>query len=202
VDKIVVFDFDKTLTLKDTNLGFYLFAGKKQSFFIIKLIIYFGLMLFRKLRLISNSRLKNFGLYLFLRDKDEKSILTISENYSKCIKMNTIVKDMLQVHKKDNDRVIISTASLSSYVRPIFPEIEVVGSELDFTSMHIKLKTHCYKQKKVEYLNSIGIKKIDIFYTDSLSDLPMVMIAKKIILVKKNEIIAFNSVNDFKAAFS
>lgn len=200
ISKVVVFDFDKTLTTKDTNLGFYKFAGRQQPLFVFKLLIYFGLLLFRKLRLVSNTRLKNLGLYLFLKNKNENDIVLLSENYSKFIELNMLVKDQLIIHKNESDRVVIATASLSSYVRPIFPEIEVVGSELDFTCNRIKLKTHCYSQKKVDCLNLIGIKKIDILYTDSLSDMPVAKISNIINLVKRGEIIQCNSFKDFVKA--
>lgn len=200
MNKVVVFDFDKTLTIKDTNLGFFIFSGKQQRLFKIKLLFYFGLLLIRKLRFISNTRLKNLGFYLFLKSKNEKDVLLLSENYSKSIKLNQPLKELLLFHKKDNDRVVITTASLSSYVNPIFPDIEVVGSELDFTRKQRKLKIHCYSQKKVELLNSIGINKIDVLYTDSISDLPMVMIAVTTNLVKGSQTIKCNSVKDFISA--
>ena len=76
--KLIVFDFDKTLTWKDTNLGFFTFAGKRKPFFPIRLLIYIGLKILRKLRLISNVKLKNMGLQLFIGKFPEEMIIEIS----------------------------------------------------------------------------------------------------------------------------
>jgi HAD superfamily phosphoserine phosphatase-like hydrolase len=197
--KVIVFDFDKTLTLRDTNWGYFKFAGKQQHLYTVRLIIYLGFLVLRKLKLISNIKLKNIGLSLFLSKKSEKDVLMISEEYAKTIEINNIVKDILKSYHKAGIRVVIATASLTAYVKPIFPEIEVVGSELEYTNKQIRLKNHCYKQNKVEFLQNIGIKTIDVLYTDSISDLPLAAISEEINLVKKSEIVQCNSVDDFIA---
>ena len=197
MNKVVVFDFDKTLTFKDTNLGFFKFAGREQPLFVLKLVLYLLFSLFRKLKIVSNTRLKNLGLFLFFSKKTEIDIYILSMGYSKIIKLNDSVYDILLRHRKEKNRVIIATASFTSYIKPIFPGIEVAGSEIDYTKTPIRLKTHCFSQKKVECLNLMGIDKIDILYTDSLSDLPMAEIANAINLVKKNEIVLCKSVKDF-----
>lgn len=196
-NKVVVFDFDKTLTLRDSNFGFFKFAGKQQQFFTIRLLIYFGLLAFRKLKLLSNTKLKNLGLSLFLSKKSESDVLFISEEYAKTIQLNNCVKDILLSQHKTGARVVIATASLTTYVKPIFPEIEVAGSELVYTSKQMRLKNHCNKQKKVECLNKMGIYKINVLFTDSISDLPLAKISDEIYLVKNNKLVHCCSLNDF-----
>ena len=63
--RIVVFDFDKTLTYKDTLLGFFTTVGRERAFFLPKLMFYLFSMVQAKTGLISNTTLKERGVALF-----------------------------------------------------------------------------------------------------------------------------------------
>ena len=68
---IIVFDFDKTLTFKDTLFGFYKIVNKNSSIFLIKrLLLLIGAFLY-KFKIIDNDSLKSFGIFLFLKGKDK-----------------------------------------------------------------------------------------------------------------------------------
>ena len=68
--KIVVYDFDKTLTYKDTLFGFFKFATKKNILYPYKLSIYVLYMILTKSNFITNSKLKDIGIKLFLTNLD------------------------------------------------------------------------------------------------------------------------------------
>ena len=189
MQKIVVFDFDKTLTVKDTNLLFFTFVGRTKSFYYFRLIIYIVFVIIRKFRLISNTLLKNVGLLIFINGKTEKEINELSYNFSRSIKLKKPVVNILKNYITDGKRVIIITASIDKYVKAIFPDVEVIGSLLDFESKYIKLKNHCYHEEKINRLKNIGIFKINILFTDSISDLPLVRISDKINMVNNTDII-------------
>jgi len=197
MNKIIVFDFDKTLTSKDTNLDFFLFAGKHKKFFVFRILMYFCFLILRKIKLISNLRLKNFGVILFLKNITESEFSALCNQFSKTIELNRSIQKLLLEHSVKGDRVLVITASLAAYVQPIFPEIEVIGSELNFNVHPVNIGVHCHGQNKVEHLNKLNITKIDVLYTDSISDLPMARISTQINLVNKRGIQQFSTVEQF-----
>jgi len=60
--EIIVYDFDKTLTYKDTLYGFFKAVANRDIFYFPKLFIYISFMVFAKLGLISNTTLKEYGI--------------------------------------------------------------------------------------------------------------------------------------------
>lgn len=51
IGKIIVFDLDKTLTYKDTLMGFFFFVSKKNLSFVLKLCKYFVMIAKKKITL-------------------------------------------------------------------------------------------------------------------------------------------------------
>jgi phosphoserine phosphatase len=199
--KIVVFDFDKTITLRDTNLLFFAFVGRRQSFYHLRLLLYFGFLILRKTRIISNIRLKNIGLSIFIGNRSKSEVLLLCKDFVKTIKLNNSVVYMVYKNLEEGNRVLIVSASINEYIIALFPEVEIVGSILEYDSSIVKLKNHCYQEEKINRLLKIGVNKIDVLYTDSLSDLPLAKISSVINLVKNNKIIKCDSLNDFIDGF-
>jgi hypothetical protein len=56
---VIVFDFDKTLTKKDTLFGFYKFVSVNNLSFKFKRLILLFFSILYKLRIIKNNQLKN-----------------------------------------------------------------------------------------------------------------------------------------------
>ena len=54
-----------------------------------------------------------------------------------------------------------------------------------------------FSKEKILALNNLNINYIDVFYTDSISDLPLAKLSKKIILIKNDKMIACNNIEDF-----
>jgi len=64
----VVFDFDKTLTYKDTLLGFYKECTPNLILWCVKFAMYLFFMCLTKIKLINNTALKkNRSLLIFSR---------------------------------------------------------------------------------------------------------------------------------------
>ena len=81
-----VFDFDKTLTNRDTLLGFYLFCNRKpKPVLCCSLGLYFVSQVLHKLKLLSNDQLKQIGVWLFLRGQDQGSVESRACEYSTTI---------------------------------------------------------------------------------------------------------------------
>ena len=191
---IVVYDFDKTLTYKDTLLGFFLEFSKNP----LKLFIYFLAMVFAKLKLISNDTLKEVGVRLYLYKKTKDEVKKLSKSYAKKIKTNFIYKDI-----DYSQTIYIVSASFEEYLKPLFPkEVFVVASKLRYKDGRVDgVLFNCYGENKIKALKNYKVLKIDSFFTDSYSDLPLVKISKKTVVIKGDEAIECESLDDFKRCF-
>jgi hypothetical protein len=196
--KIIVFDFDKTLTYKDTLIGYYIFVSNKNYLFIFKMFIYLFYMVLAKIKFVSNDKLKMKGVNLFLKGQNIMKLKQKSIEYSEKIILNKLYFNY--DFKNLNERIIIVSASFQDYIYSLFPEnVNVIGSKLKIKDNKvIHLDFNCYSERKVEILMKKGILEIDILYTDSISDLPLANISKKIILVKKDITKIFFSIEKFK----
>lgn len=180
----IVFDFDKTLTYEDTLLGFYKIVNKNDLIFSIKRLLLLIAAIVYKFKLINNDTLKKFGIFLFLKGKEKNTIKQKSKEYSKKIKLNKIYNNDFQLYNKDD--IILVSASFEDYLKPIFPDINILSSKIDYTiNDKVKgLKKNVYSSVKNKELLKHGIDHIDILYTDSFSDKPLMDIADKVFLIK------------------
>ena len=181
----VVFDFDKTLTKKDTVMGFLLMASDKNHIPIRRLILLFFAVL-HKLRLINNDRLKKTGIFLFLKGLPETVIKQKAAVYASKIELNDIYKQEFELKYP---AAIIVTASFEDYVKPICKDNILLAAKLEYTNGIVSgLQQNAYGPQKVELLNKHGINRVDIFYTDSFSDGPVMDISTVVYRVKNNGI--------------
>lgn len=193
MSKIIVYDFDKTLTKKDTLFGFFRFNSKRNLSYIFKILIYIFLMVLTKFKIISNDRLKDLGIKLFLKNLTKEELDFKFENYGKTIEYNFLFKE---TNFETSDDIYIISASFEEYLKPIFSKnIKIIGSKINIEKN--QLEFNCYAENKILALNNQEINHIDIFYTDSISDLPLAKLAKKIMLIKNDKMIECNNIEDF-----
>lgn len=194
--KIIVFDFDKTLTYSDTIFGFFIAVSFKNILFPFKVIGYFIAMIFAKFRIISNTDLKVCGIYLFLKNMNEKQLSIRALKYSNKIKLNKLYENYSFTSK---DTIFVISASFIDYLKPLFPDnVFVIGSQLLYKENKVYgLKDNCFKNRKAQILLANGVNSIDVVYTDSKSDLALVEMSKKTILVKGDTYITCNGEKEF-----
>ncbi len=179
-----VYDFDKTIYNGDSTLDFYKFILKKYpstfKYFPKQLI---GQVLFH-LKLIKRTKMKEY-FYSFIPgiENIEKEI---SEFWDISIKK---IYPWYKEKRKNND-VIISAS-------PEFLLSEAcgrLGINFLIASKVNKLNgkcesPNCRGQEKAErFKEKFGNQQIEEFYSDSLSDLPLALMAEKSYLVNKGEI--------------
>jgi phosphoserine phosphatase len=185
-EPVIVFDFDKTLTEKDTLFGFYRSVYKEKWSFLFRRAVHLGAAFIYKLGIINNDQLKKIGVYLFLNRISVSELKIKAKDYISDVKLNQVYHHNFLNTPKQN-RVIIS-ASFEIYLKELFPEEVVVGSLLKIKKgMVVGLERNMFGSCKRNYLISIGINEIECLYTDSYSDLPIMEMSKKIFLVKNNE---------------
>jgi len=189
---IVVYDFDKTLTYKDTLFGFFTSFSKNP----LKIFLYFTAMVFSKFKLISNDSLKDFGVKLFISKKSRDEVQKRAKEYAKKIKTNRVY-DEIKLDK--NKKIYIVSASFEEYLNYLFDkDIKIIASKLRYKDDKVTgLLYNCYSKRKIEALKNENILKIDRFFTDSYSDLPLAKISKEIVVVKGDEQKVCKNIEEF-----
>lgn len=198
--QIIVYDFDKTLTYKDTLLSFFAFATNKNVLYPIKFLFYIFCMIAAKLKLITNTQLKQAGIYLFLSGFSEVKFKSACDQYKDKIEFNQLYHTL--TFEEGNEYYIVS-ASFEAYIQPIFPDfVHIIGSTLHFDNHKItSLKSNCYRETKQVLLQENGVKSIDILYTDSYSDYHLATMSKKIYVVEGDSITLCKDIESFQDYF-
>lgn len=148
-----------------------------------------------KLKIISNDKLKSVGISLFLKNLTNEDLQYKILHYKDNIKYNFLYE---KTDFTASDIYIVS-ASFQEYLEPIFPKnVKILASTMIYKDNNVEgLEFNCYGKNKIKILQDININEIDIFYTDSISDLPLVKISKKTILIKNNTEYECSDINDF-----
>jgi len=183
---MIVFDFDKTLTDRDTIVGFYRIAESRTRLFPLKRAALMAGSILGKLGLFGNDQIKSLGVRMFLRGKTQQEIAGLATEYTKEIRLNSIYYETFLRYPKMG-RLIVS-ASFEEYLCKLLPDEKVVGSMLSYDGSRVSgVARNLYGRAKVRALNELGIYSIDELFTDSFSDGPLMEIASKVFLVKNGE---------------
>lgn len=184
-----VYDFDKTIYNGDCSIDFFLYALCRKKSIIFRVPSICILYILCKLNLVTKKRFKE-EFFSFL----------------KCFKNNEVMADEFVNHnlckiknwyllQQDKDDVII-TASPEVVVQKFLDRMEgqkCIGTKVNIVSGTISGE-NCYGEEKVNRFNEcFGNQYIDVFYTDSFSDAPMMELAQKSFLVKGDRIIEIYS---------
>ena len=200
-NNILIFDFDKTLTYKDTLLGFYMHTSNKNLKFPLKLFYYVLHLILFKVKIISNDYLKIKGFNLFLRGLKVSYIEEKAETYASKIDYNELYKTF-NFNTKDK-KIIIVSASYEIYLKYIFSKnVKVFGSKFDSVNgIASEFNFNCYSTKKNYILQKNGVNTIRTFYTDSYSDVSLAKNSKQIIIVNNDKLIRCKDINEFNLYF-
>lgn len=189
----VVFDFDKTLTDSDTLFGFYKSVAGSDLLFFPKRAVLIAAAILYKSGLINNNTLKRIGIFLFLKGRSQKEMEIAAYKYSKQIELNDIYLHHYQ--KTDGEKWVVS-ASPEIYLKLILGSDRVAGTTFTYRDEKVEgLDVNMFGWEKRRFLNKKGIHHISEFYTDSLTDKPLIDIAQKVYIVENGEIRIFETEN-------
>lgn len=187
--KINLFDFDGTIYDGDSTVDFIKFIIRKNPLAIIWLPFmgFYGLLYI--LRFINKTIMKQgfFKIFMFVKI-DEKLLNDFWDKHEKKIKKFYIDRS----HKND----IIISASPEFLLRPIANKLgvmDLIGSVVNKNIGSFD-GINCHDVEKVRRLNErYSDYKVIECYSDSIrSDKPILKLAEKAYLVKKNEITLIN----------
>ena len=176
---MIVFDFDKTLTYRDTTLPFLAF-GLTPVKSIHCHLRYYALALLVKCQCYSVLSLKQTMINWRFRSYDIQAWKLHCKDFSATIKTNALYG---QTNWKDAN-LVIASASFKEVLIHLFPSnVLVIGSEVSIGNQ-INITKHAMGEQKVILLRYQGIESFDRLYTDSLADLPLMKMAREVIWVK------------------
>jgi phosphatidylglycerophosphatase C len=185
---VAVFDFDGTLTRRDTLLPFLrLVAGRSR--FWLGIIFMSPVLAGYALKLIPNWRAKESLLTHFLGGRPERQSCHIAEQFA--IKeipnqLRTETVKRLLWHQSQNHQTILVSASLEIYLLPWAKTMgfdQAIGTQLDVQNGRITgriLGRNCYGAEKVKRLQAVlgDLSQYCIYaYGDSRGDRELLEVA-------------------------
>jgi HAD superfamily hydrolase (TIGR01490 family) len=188
-NKIAVFDFDGTITYKDT-LPLFIYFSSNFIYLLLKFFIFLPYYIIFKLKFISNNSAKEKLLSLFYKGTSKEQFELfgfnfVEKNLSKYIRHEAL--DKIKKHQLDGCRVIIISASPEIWVRPFANRlgVECIATKLEFIDNVFTGRfnsPNCYGPEKVKRLKEL-IGDLNNFYIygygDSLGDKELLNISNK-----------------------
>lgn len=184
--KLYLFDFDGTLTYKDTMFLFLKFYDEKKYFWSFAKHI--PLFILVKLHLLEAEKVKKSFNGSILRGEREEKINRISQDffekyYPKIIRENAL--DFIKNIDKENTESLLVTASLDIWTKPFAEKfgMKLLATEARFENGvftgHFKTKNNNGEEKVKRIKKAIEREKFDkiIAFGDTSGDQPMLSFA-------------------------
>jgi len=176
---MIVFDFDKTLTYRDTTLPFLAF-GLSPIKSIHCHLRYYALALLVKCQCYSVMSLKQRMINWRFKSYDFKTWNSHCKDFSATIKTNALYRQI----NWNEENLVVASASFKDVLIHLFPSsVLVIGSEVAIGNQ-INITKHAMGKQKAGLLRDAGIESFDRLYTDSLADLPLMKMASEVVWVK------------------
>jgi HAD superfamily hydrolase (TIGR01490 family) len=182
--KIYAFDFDGTLTTKDTLIEFIRYA-KGSMALGLGFMRYAHLLVLMKIGLYPNYKAKQKVFAHFFKDTtlDDFNALckAFAASSSHLLRPNAI--EAINHAIKEGSEVLIVSASIDNWVQPFFPQVKVVGTQIEVIDGKLTgrfLSKNCYGQEKVNRILSLYPNRQDYHltaYGDSRGDKEMLAFA-------------------------
>jgi phosphatidylglycerophosphatase C len=159
---LALFDFDGTLTTKDSLEEFIIFAVGKRVYYL-KLLFFSPIYLLYRLGIMHNSKAKEMLFRLYFKGIKESTFKKLAYKFSTmCI--TPILRDEIYEkfleHKEKGDRVIVVSASMKCWLEPWTnaENVELLSTQLEFLngvfSGHFKTP-NCHGQEKLTRVKEI-----------------------------------------------
>ncbi|QQL50105.1 HAD family hydrolase [Mucilaginibacter ginkgonis] len=184
---IAAFDFDGTLTTRDTLFHFIIFAFGRRKLFRA-LAVLSPVLILHKIKLVSNHKAKErlFG-HLFA-GMSVNEYRDLCRNYAAEVDkiLDKAVMDKLLIHQQQGDTTVVISASIEDWIKPWANNSgidEVLATQVEVANGTItgKFKSqNCYGQEKVNRLLNAYPNRKDYqlyAYGDSVGDRELLALA-------------------------
>ncbi len=182
--KIYAFDFDGTITTKDTLIEFIRYA-KGSMALGLGFMRYAHLLVLMIIGLYPNYKAKQKVFAHFFKDTtlDDFNALckAFAASSSHLLRPNAI--EAINHAIKEGSEVLIVSASIDNWVQPFFPQVKVVGTQIEVIDGKLTgrfISKNCYGHEKVNRILSLYPNRHDYHltaYGDSRGDKEMLAFA-------------------------
>jgi len=185
--QLALFDFDGTITTKDSLIDFIQFAVGKPRFYLGMALQLPMLVLF-KLKLIPNYRAKEWMLGYYFKGLRSDDFHALAKEYS-LEHINNIVREKarkkLTWHQEQGHKVVIVSASLHDWIQPWCEQegFELIATRYAVENGYMSGKfegKNCHGQEKVARIKAqLSLDEFShiVAYGDSSGDKPMLALA-------------------------
>ena len=151
--KLFAFDFDGTLTTRDTLIEFTRYACGTARF-LLGFLLYSPLLVMMKLRLYSNGKAKQKVFAHFFKGMTIDAFDTLCQDFASTHRhlLRPEVVSQLEQALSEGAEVLIVSASIDNWVQPFFPKVKVLGTQIEVIDGRLTgrfLTPNCYGQEKV-----------------------------------------------------
>ena len=180
---MIGYDFDKTIYDGDSSTDFFLYMLIHRPYLLIFTPYFLIMLLLYSMKIISKKKIKELlFFYVPWHNNIDKIVNKFWESHANKI------YDWYSNQKKEDDLII--SASLDFLLKPIMNTLNIKN----WMSTKFNVKTgkiageNCYGIEKLNrFNNEFKDIKLEAFYSDSMSDLPMFEVAKEAYFVKNKK---------------
>lgn len=151
--QLFAFDFDGTLTTRDTLIAFIRYACGTPRF-LLGFLLHAPLLVLMKLRLYSNGKAKQRLFSWFFRGMPLEAFDALCQSFASThrhlLRPETVC--LLQQALSEGSEVLVVSASIDNWVQPFFPTVTVLGTQIEVIDGRLTgrfLTPNCYGQEKV-----------------------------------------------------
>ena len=151
--RVFAFDFDGTLTTRDTLIAFIHYACGTPRF-LLGFLLHAPLLVLMKLRLYSNGKAKQRLFTWFFRGMPLETFDALCQSFARThrhlLRPETV--RLLQQALSEGAEVLVVSASIDNWVQPFFPTVTVLGTQIEVIDGRLTghfLTPNCYGQEKV-----------------------------------------------------
>ena len=182
--KIYAFDFDGTLTTKDTLIEFIRYA-KGSMDLGLGFLRYAHLLVLMKLGLYPNYKAKQKVFAYFFKDTTLDDFNALCKEFAASSKhlLRPNAIEAIDQATKEGSEVLIVSASIDNWVQPFFPQVKVLGTQIEVIDGKLTgrfMTKNCYGQEKVNRILTLFPDRKDYHLTafgDSRGDREMLAFA-------------------------
>ena len=175
--KVYAFDFDGTLTTKDSLLEFIRYA-KGSCGLWLGFLRYVHLLILMKLGFYPNWKAKQKVFAHFFKGITIEDFDSICQAFAASSHHLLRPKGIEAIHQAQNEgaEVLIVSASIDNWVEPFFANVKVLGTQIEVMDGKLTgrfLTKNCYGQEKVNRILSLYPNRQDYYltaYGDSRGD--------------------------------
>ena len=173
-EKILFFDFDGTITTKDTLLEFILYSCGKVRF-LLGFLLYSPLLILMKFGLYPNWKAKQHVFSYFFRGMKIDDFDSVCRRFAvdcRYLLRPEAVKDM-ETAMTEGIKVYVVSASIDNWVQPFFEFAKVLGTQIEVINGILTgrfMTPNCYGPEKVRRIKEVLTEPRSHYYIIAYGD--------------------------------